>query len=71
MQCIIVKSGARCEQDSQSSLGLTLPIIKPDTQVFICTLCIDEMHFIAHQVETPLLPEAALRKEVGLEGDGK
>lgn len=44
MQCVVVKGGARCTNDSTSSYGLTLPLIKPETKAYICDDCIYDMY---------------------------
>lgn len=57
MQCVIVKHGVRCTEDSNTGQhGIILPIVKPEAQVWICYGCIDDMHFVVHQVESKLIP---------------
>jgi hypothetical protein len=53
MQCVIVKNGVRCSnQDTDYGMtGVHLPIVKPEAIVFVCVACIDEMTYVAHQIE--------------------
>jgi hypothetical protein len=53
MQCVIVKEGVRCTNTDQDygMTGVHLPIVKPEAIVFVCVACIDEMHFVVHQIE--------------------
>lgn len=45
MQCVVVKSGVRCTNDSSTfAYGLTLPLVKPEVKSYICGDCIYEMY---------------------------
>lgn len=69
MQCVIVKAGQRCTHDSASHLagGLQLPIVKPDTKVWLCADCIYDLY---QAITVRDFPQGALtpdqvRKEFG------
>lgn len=69
MQCIVIKSAVRCTNDSTSfAYGLTLPIIKPEAQAYICGDCIYDMYqaMTARDVPTQLTTPEQARKELGL-----
>lgn len=70
MQCILVKAGQRCQNDSNTfPYGLQVPIIKPEALAWICGDCIYEMYSAMtikdFQGRTaPLTPEQ-IKKEFG------
>lgn len=71
MQCVVVKAGTRCTNDSKSfAYGLTLPLVKPETTAYICGDCIYDMYQamtardIAHATGGRTVEQ--VRKEMGL-----
>lgn len=69
MQCILVKAGERCTNDSKTfSYGLSVPLIKPEAVAWLCGDCIYDMYsamtakdFQRHNT-APLTPEQ-IKKE--------
>lgn len=45
MQCVVVKSGQRCTNDSRTfPYGLEVPFVKPEAKAWLCGDCIYDMY---------------------------
>lgn len=45
MQCVVVKSGTRCTNQSESfPYGLSVPLVKPEAVAWLCGDCIYDMY---------------------------
>lgn len=68
MQCIVVKDGLRCLQDSTQTYGLTIPVVRVDSRAFLCATCILDLAFAVTQHEPMSVTPQQARREAGLEG---
>lgn len=66
MQCIVVKDSQRCQADSATTYGLTIPIVKPEAKVFLCATCILDLSFAVTQHEPMSVTPQQAKKEMGL-----